>query len=80
MRTPSLRRHKPSGQVVVTLDGRDHYLGAWPAKQPAPAVRAETPAGGFEVYIGPRQRGALERAGDALTSIHCCGCSSRPTS
>lgn len=26
-RTPSLRHHKPSGQGVVTLDGRDHYLG-----------------------------------------------------
>jgi hypothetical protein len=24
---PSLRRHKPSCQGVVTLDGRDHYLG-----------------------------------------------------
>ena len=30
-RTPSLRRHKPSGQAVVTLDGQDHYLGPWPA-------------------------------------------------
>jgi integrase len=28
---PSLRRHKPSGQAVVTLGGHDHYLGAWPA-------------------------------------------------
>ena len=26
-RTPSLRLHKPSGQAVVTLGGRDHYLG-----------------------------------------------------
>jgi integrase len=24
---PSYREHKPSGQSVVTLDGRDHYLG-----------------------------------------------------
>ncbi len=26
-RTPSYRHHKPSGQAVVTLDGRDFYLG-----------------------------------------------------
>lgn len=26
-RVPSYRRHKPSGQAVVTLDGRDFYLG-----------------------------------------------------
>jgi len=25
--TPSYRLHKPSGQAVVTLNGRDHYLG-----------------------------------------------------
>src|SRR5262245_59011927 len=24
---PSYRRHKPTGQAVVTLLGRDHYLG-----------------------------------------------------
>ena len=24
---PSYRRHRPSGQAVVTLGGRDHYLG-----------------------------------------------------
>lgn len=27
VRTPSYRLHKPSGQAVVTLNGRDHYLG-----------------------------------------------------
>jgi hypothetical protein len=26
-RIPSYREHKPSGQAVVTLNGRDHYLG-----------------------------------------------------
>ena len=25
--TPSYRLHKPSGQAVVTLSGKDHYLG-----------------------------------------------------
>jgi integrase len=40
---PSLRRHKPSGQGVVTLSGKDHYCGRWPAEQqePPPEVRAE---------------------------------------
>jgi integrase len=40
-RTPSLRRHKPSSQAVVTLNGKDHYLGPWPGGQrkPPPAAR-----------------------------------------
>ncbi|MFM9995541.1 MAG: site-specific integrase [Phycisphaerales bacterium] len=29
VRVPSYRRHKPSGQAVVTLSGRDVYLGPW---------------------------------------------------
>jgi integrase len=28
-KTPSYRRHKPSNQAVVTIAGRDHYLGPW---------------------------------------------------
>jgi integrase len=36
-RTPTYRHHKPSGQAVVTLDGRDHYLGPFGS----PASRAE---------------------------------------
>src|SRR5262245_18791543 len=28
-RTPSYRHHKPSGQAVVTQDGRDIYLGRY---------------------------------------------------
>ena len=36
-RVPSYRRHKPSGQAVVTLNGVDHYLGKWNTK----ASRAE---------------------------------------
>ena len=40
-RIPSLRRHKPSAQGVVTLNGHDHYLGKWLAslKQPPPEVK-----------------------------------------
>ena len=26
-RVPKYRRHKPTGQAVVTLCGKDHYLG-----------------------------------------------------
>jgi hypothetical protein len=29
LRIPSYRRHKPSGQAVVTVGGRDIYLGKW---------------------------------------------------
>lgn len=28
-RLPSYRRHKPTGQAVVTINGRDIYLGKW---------------------------------------------------
>lgn len=31
-RTPSYRRHKPSGQAVVTIDARDVYLGKYGTK------------------------------------------------
>ena len=36
-RTPSYRYHKPSGQAVVTLNGRDIYLGRYGS----PETRAE---------------------------------------
>ena len=29
VRTPSYRLHKPTGQAVVTLSGRDIYLGKY---------------------------------------------------
>ncbi len=31
-RTPTYRRHRASGQAVVTLHGKDHYLGPWKSK------------------------------------------------
>lgn len=37
LRTPRYRLHRPSGHAVVTLDGRDVYLG----KRGAPESRAE---------------------------------------
>jgi integrase len=33
---PSLRRHKPTSQAVVTLSGKDFYLGVWPANRRTP--------------------------------------------
>jgi hypothetical protein len=27
VRTPKYRLHKPTGQAVVTIDGRDYHLG-----------------------------------------------------
>ena len=29
LRVPSYRRHKPTGQAVVTINGQDIYLGKW---------------------------------------------------
>ncbi|MCA9027502.1 MAG: hypothetical protein KDA86_19995 [Planctomycetaceae bacterium] len=29
LRVPSYRHHKPTGQAVVTINGRDLYLGKW---------------------------------------------------
>lgn len=29
LRTPTYRKHKGSGQAVVTLNGKDHYLGCF---------------------------------------------------
>ena len=37
LRTPSYRLHRPFGQAVVTLGGRDFYLG----KNGSPGSRAE---------------------------------------
>lgn len=59
-RIPSYRLHKPSGRAVVTLNGKDHYLGAygspessreyqrvvaeWLTRQQAPPPQPATPA------------------------------------
>ena len=62
MRTPSLRRHKPFSLGVVTLNGKDHYLGHWPEghKNPPPDVQtaydrliAEWLAKGRRLQPGP---------------------------
>jgi len=60
-RVPSYRRHKPTGQAVVTLDGRDFYLGAYGS----PKSRAE-----YDRLIGEWLQGgrALSR-GDAAGDL-----------
>jgi hypothetical protein len=39
---PTLRRHKPSKQSVVTLNGRDFYLGHWSDGQKQPPLDVRT--------------------------------------
>jgi len=34
IKPPSYRRHRPSGQAVVTLNGQDHYLGTYAEPSP----------------------------------------------
>ena len=54
---PSLRRHKPSQQAVVTLNGRDYYLGCWPNKLKAapPKIRDDYDALIAEWLVNGRQ-------------------------
>lgn len=40
-RTPSYRLHKPTNQAIVTLDGRDLYLGRHLGRHGSPESRAE---------------------------------------
>jgi integrase len=69
MRTPSLRRHKPSGLAVVTLNGKDHYLGPWPAGQrkAPPAAREAYDRLIAEWLANGRRLPAAEEARPALT-------------
>ena len=30
--TPKYRKHKATGQAIVTIQGKDHYLGPWQSK------------------------------------------------
>ena len=30
--TPKYRHHRASGQAVVTIAGKDHYVGPWKSK------------------------------------------------
>jgi len=61
---PRLRRHKPSEQAIVTLNGRDCYLGAWPAgkRKPPDGVRATYDRTIAEWLAGGRQLPASSAA------------------
>ena len=37
---PKYRRHRKSGQAVVTIHGRDFYLGKWRSKRVAKSTTA----------------------------------------
>ena len=56
-RIPSYRFHKASGQAVVVLDGRSHYLGAWNSSK----SRAEYERLIAE-WLADRRRRSIERA------------------
>jgi integrase len=58
---PSYRLHKPSGQAVVTINGRDHYLGAFGT----PESRAEYDRIIAEYLANWQTRSAISPAIDA---------------
>ena len=60
LRVPSYRRHRPTGQAVVTLCGRDIYLGKWgtkPSRREYDRLVQEWLAGGRS--LPPDEPGAL---------------------
>ena len=61
-RVPSYRRHKPSGQAVVTLNGKDRYLGKWNTK----ASRVE-----FNRLVGAWLAGGGTLPFDADSGLPC---------
>jgi hypothetical protein len=63
-RIPSYRRHKPSGQAVVTLNGKDFYLGPWDSK----LSRAEYERLVGEWLANARQLPSISKA-DGLTIV-----------
>ena len=45
-RVPWYRRHNPSGQAVVTIGGKDFYLGPWKSKASPSSTIASSANGG----------------------------------
>jgi hypothetical protein len=66
-RVPSLRLHKPSGQAVVTIAGRDHYCGPWGSRK----AQAE-----YQRLVGEWLAGGRLCARDARRT-RSSGCSKR---
>lgn len=60
-RPPSYRPHKPMGQAVVTLGGRDHYLGMFGS----PKYRQENQPLSEWLTGGQRQAGPAARTSAA---------------
>jgi len=63
-RVPSYRRHKVTGQAVVTLSGRDFYLGPWNSAVSKQAYRRATTewlaAGGILLPSTPNEISIVE--------------------
>jgi integrase len=58
LRAPSYRKHRPSGRAVVTLAGKDHYLGKWGSAESRERYErfiAEWLASGRVTTPGPRR-------------------------
>lgn len=56
LHVPSYRRHKPTGQAVVTINGRDLYLGKWntaASRAEYDRLIAEFLANGRQLCTGP---------------------------
>ena len=54
---PSYRHHKPSGKAVVTLSGRDFYLGLWQS----PESTTDSSRNGLRTVECFRHRDPLDR-------------------
>jgi hypothetical protein len=65
LRTPSYRLHKPTGQAVVTLNGRDIYLGRFGS----PESRAEYDRTIVEWISNGRRLPVVAISGSAPVSI-----------
>jgi len=62
IRVPKYRRHKPTGQAIVTLDGRDYYLGKYRSAASRAAYQRLT----AEWLLNG---GRLANRGDAITVV-----------
>ncbi len=61
-RLPKYRKHKASGQAIVTLDGSDHYLGEYDSKQSHAAYEqliAQWLASGRQLLVRPSNTSPL---------------------
>ena len=70
---PSLRRHRPRSLGVVTLDGRDCYLGRWPAEMDDPPADSRCgPCGRSRSGHGHRTLNRLFAAISSAAAIRPC--------